>query len=230
MLPTNFTDIYNDYTLNIFSDASMDNINNVCCYGSIAACRDSILNQSFFVRKDTPINHAELLGIIHSLNYAYQYQNMFRVINIFSDSLININTLRNLDTLKLREIENGILNDYELCRGNKPLANQQAIKEAYYLIQVLKNNPNVIVNFIYQPGHQFNDNGRLKSLKDGYVKYKVNNNTEDINKQLLVYLSRYNDYVDRFTRSAIIDMAIREEQRYVSSPVHLNPFLHVNNF
>lgn len=234
MLPTKFTDIYNDYTLNIFSDASMDNINDICCYGSIAACRDTILDQSFFVRRNTHINHAELLGIIHSLNYAYQYQNNFKVINIFSDSLINLNNLRNIDLFKLREYDNGIVLDYELClRNKKPAANQQSLKDAIYLINELSNNPNIAVNYIYQPGHLFKDDGKLtKDLQDGFKKFINNNIIADqeigVDKSMLLYISRYNDYVDRFTRSAIIDMTLRTkmEQKFVTTPVHFNPYLH----
>ena len=73
-----FEEIYNEYTLNIFSDASVSK--DLGCYGSVAVCRDSELERNIFTKAGTTVNECELLGVRLSLLMAHKYQNNFRVI------------------------------------------------------------------------------------------------------------------------------------------------------
>ena len=226
--------IYNDYTINIFSDASVTR--NIGAYGSIAVCRDYELERSIFTACDTTVNISELSGIKLSLLMAYKYQYRYKVINIFSDSKLSIDIIKGFSTHNYKAIGE---NEYEITRlvKNKyiPYSNQIYIADCIYLYYTLLQNPNIIVNIIHQPAHlipnNFNNLGSIKKgdIDDCRYKFAINNSIDAIpSTEFIFYISKYNDLIDRSTRIALNEMQLRTEKLYYTSPLHFKPLCCIN--
>ncbi|MCK9199101.1 MAG: hypothetical protein M0P49_05815, partial [Bacilli bacterium] len=100
-----YDDIFNDRTLNIFSDASMTKCETetIGCYGIVAVTTNTILARHIFpddtlyhlgIARYSTNNDSELRGILKGVFFALQYRNDFETINLFSDSMISIMGLK----------------------------------------------------------------------------------------------------------------------------------------
>lgn len=229
-------EIYNEYTINLFSDASISKT--FGSYGSIAVNRDTELEKSLFIKENTTVNECELLGIRLSLLLAHKYQYNYRVINIFSDSKISIDVITSFRQHTYKQVitESGEIK-YLICRimkpGNKeePYKNQELLADCIWLYYELLKNPNITINLLHQSGHiipnRFDNYNDIKSNNIQYAQKSFTNNNiynnEIISKEFIIYISKYNDNIDRSTRIALQEMLYRSNKQYCTSPIHFKP-------
>jgi len=171
---------YNDYTLNIFSDGSYNKSYNKgsSVYGVIAINKDYIVNSQVVKTDDTNINMAELKGIRSSLSMARSYLNIYKYINIFSDSKTSIDK---------------VLKFYN--NPNKDTSNQ-VIKQIREIYKYIDENKNTIVTILYCPSH-VDPSFFRRSFNSSIEKFKKNNNIDKCDTRLFSYIARGNDLVDR---------------------------------
>ena len=195
---------FNNYTLNIFSDASIlapkekvSGMRTKGCAGAIAVVNDeappkSIISSSTRLLSDTTNNEAEITAISLALDLAVQYKNNFLNINIFSDSKISIFALREW-----------IFNWVRRTPAGSPLmgvsgdivANQGKILACIY--KILENN--LSIRLYHQYGHvNTNLPHKLEEAKDSFI--KVNNLMDDIDIDVIKSISEFNGYIDSYTR------------------------------
>ena len=228
-------EIYNNYTINIFSDASISKT--FGSYGSIAVNRDTELEKSLFVKENTTVNECELLGIRLSLLLAHKYQYRYKVINIFSDSKISIDVITGFMNHTYKQINDNGQIKYLICRivkpGNKevPYKNQELLADCIWLYYELLKNPNIVINLLHQSGHIIpNRFDNYKDIKSNNIKYAqesfINNNiyyNRIISEEFIMYISKYNDNIDRSTRIALQEMLYRSNKQYYTTPIHFKP-------
>ena len=201
---TNFvlTMIHNDNTLNIFSDASMRTREKCIldsCYGSVAVCKDNMVDEWFRIQSNCTVPAAEIRGVRCSLTLAHKWKYHFKNINIFSDSQLAIFGLRDyIYNWQYNPADNKLYNG---LKGNKkPVKNQEVYIECLQMLDSLRMNGN-IVTLYYQKGHV--DNG-MQSVKDALLVFKKSNGIMGkIDYNTIRYISLYNNYVDSKSRSII---------------------------
>ena len=185
---------YNDNTLNIFSDASIDK--NSGCFGVVAVIGDNIIDTRYRLISDTTSNNSEIKGIRSAIDIALKYRDKFQYINIFSDSLISINGLREyIYSWKYNE-KTGLL--YNSTR--KPVANQSIFIEAKSMLNLLEESKSII-SIYHQSGHVSNNYNSILKAGDCFKKYNHINGKIDLN--LIRYISVLNNYVDHTSRSIL---------------------------
>ena len=204
--------IYNENTLNLFSDASMRNVRKdilSSCYGSVAVSKDTIINELFRLNTNTTVPAAEIRGIRCSLSLALQYRNMFKNINIFSDSQISVFGIRDyIWNWKLTG------NYVFVNRSGEEAKNQELYIECLEMLLDLSRTNTV--NIFHQAGHV--ENG-LSNLKNAINVFKSSNNIPGkIDYNLIRYISTYNNYVDEKSRSILRRTNIYDNT--YSDPVH----------
>lgn len=212
--------IYNDNTVNIFSDASM--CNDSGCYGFVAVMKDTILNQGFFPREHTTNNESEVLGIRLALSYALEIARVKPniTINIFSDSLITVTAILNYNNYTVYpvyDIDTDAINNYVVKNVNsgRPLANQSYFTEAMQVYKLLLDS-NINIHIYYQPAHIIEDCRRESVLKSAIAKFTDLNKLDYIiTLSYLMYISKYNDYVDNFTRTTLWSMLAKKSKDHV---------------
>ena len=126
---------------------------------------------------------------------ANNYKGIFKNINIFSDSLCNMNGVR-------KYIYNWKCKDNQFyTQANTLAANQGLLLEAHYLYMILlQTNPNC--KLYHQRGHiNTAKNSDIYSAADDFKKYNDIYGMVDLN--LIRYISTYNNYVDRTSRSRL---------------------------
>ena len=205
--------IYNKETLNLFSDASMRKLNKhqrdilAGCYGSVAVCEDTIIEELYRENTFTSVPAAELRGIRCSLYLALKYRFNFRVINIFSDSLYSVQSLRDycMDWVWCEKEENYRYNKNH-TQHKRPIPNQELIYECLALINELKKTN--IVNIIHQRGHIQNQSDLIPAM-DAMKKFNGFNGL--ISYNVIRYVASYNNYVDNCTRAIVHRININNE-------------------
>ena len=206
--------IYNKETLNIFSDASTLQVNNIMygCFGAICVVEDEIIDYMYMVKEYTTVNECEISGILLGLRFAYKYMGNFKSINLFSDSLISVKGLTEY-------IYGWKYNNYCLYNSNhEVVANQALFIEAYDLFQrILLSNPNVRI--FWQAAHMKTENAN--DLCMAADKFKKNNRYYgSIELNFIRYISQYNNFVDNATRQYLKRY---EQPAYVTRPVSFFP-------
>jgi ribonuclease HI len=195
----NLSSIYNQDTLNIFSDASIHKnmYTTNGCYGVVAVCRDIILNSSFKLVSDTTSNNSEIKGLRAAVCFADMYKTNFKYINIFSDSQISIFGLRDYIYKWRFNNKDGML----YGSAGTPVKNQEIFIDAFNILAfALQYNPNI--RLFHQSGHVGNDYDKLR--KAAAVFRSSNNINGNIDLNLIRYISTYNDYVDKTSRSILL--------------------------
>ena len=137
---------YNENTLNIFSDASM--FSQLGCYGVVAVVKDNIIDSTYRLVSNTTSNNSEIKGIRAALDLALKYKDRFQFINIFSDSLISVNGLRDYIYNWKYNKNDGLL----YSTAKKPVANQEIFIEAHRILNILEAAP-CIIHLYHQAGH-----------------------------------------------------------------------------
>lgn len=187
-----YSDIVNEHTLNIFTDASIKQrkYRYDGCYGAIAVYNDEVIDEIYRVITDTTNNNAEIKGVRAGILLALKYQNMFKTINIFSDSQISIFGIRDR-FLTWSLSPTGKL----LGKTGQEILSQDIFLEIVYLILQY----NLRVNFIHQKGHVTFKNDSL--YKAQHVFRASNSIRGKIDMSIIRFISKWNNVVDDFSRS-----------------------------
>ena len=200
-----FDRIFNEKTLNIFTDASVYKDSSgytISCPGAL--CVTTCCSEVNILDKDcgeknlifnSTNNDGEISAINLGLFYAIRYGKMFENFNLFSDSNICIQGLTNWIFNWFNNINSeGLM----ISSSGKPVANQSVISSIYNTIIEM----NIPINLYHQKGHVKIDNETL--LKKAHKDFKVTNNiTEDIDLDIIKCISFYNDIVDVETKDTI---------------------------
>lgn len=187
--------IYNNKTLNIFSDASM--IKDYGCYSVIAVCKDSIMDSYCHPVSNTTVNNSEIKGLRAALTLALRWQNAFDHINIFSDSLISVMGIREYIYGWRYNPKDQLL----YTSTKKPASNQFIFIECHQMLMELSKNPNCIIRIFHQNGHINNSYGELLKAMNTFIKTNYIHGKVDLN--LIRYISTYNNYVDNYSRTTL---------------------------
>ena len=195
-----FNQIFNPYSLNIFTDASMNSYQTIGCPGFVAVYGD--VNKKFPLLKTSfksilvpnhTNNYCEALAINMAIFEIINNRNFYSQIRIFSDSYITINGLNN-----------SILNWRESKRvPGKVVGSQGIIKNQQIFMEILYNilQYRLPVQFFHQKGHvDFDENGLLKAEE---VFCRTNGITDRLEPDVVRAICYYNNYVDRQTRTMI---------------------------
>ena len=189
---------YNENTLNIFSDASIigKTGNQTGCYGVVAVVEDNIIDSTYRLVSNTTNNNSEVKGIRAALDLAIKYKDNYKFINIFSDSLISVNGLREyIFNWKYNESD-GLL----YSSMNKPVVNQEVFIEARNMLDILEKSK-CIIRIYHQSGHVSNAYSDI--VEAGECFKKCNNINANIDLNLIRYISVWNNYVDNTSRGLL---------------------------
>lgn len=194
----NISQFYNKNTLNIFSDASImgKTGNQTGCYGVIAVVEDNIIDSTYRLVSNTTNNNSEVKGLRAALDLAIKYKDKYKDINIFSDSLISINGLREYIFNWRYNQNDGLL----YSSMNKPVVNQEIFIEARDMLDILEKSK-CIIRLYHQSGHVSNNYNDIVKAGDCFIKYNNINAKVDLN--LIRYISIWNNYVDTTSRSLL---------------------------
>lgn len=194
-----FNNIFNLYTINIFTDASVyqcDNGKFVSCPGAIAIkVFDNIpyiCDKYCYLSYDSTNNEGEIKAIRAGIHLAQKYRYSVPNINLFSDSNICISGLSEWMENWIKYSKNGVLYN----SSNKEVINQENFINVMYDIVSSKLN----INLYHQKGHVKMNN--KESIEHARKVFK------DINKlnpsyELIKKISEYNNYVDVMTKQYI---------------------------
>ena len=203
----NFSDIYNPYTLNIFSDASMRISKGGItsgCYGVVAVCMDNIIYSFYRIHSNTTVNAEEARGIRSALAIALQYRYQFKNINIFSDSAISIIGLREYTQKWVYNENDNTL--YKNKSFGSEVANQGLFVEMYNFATELRKTNQLglyhIKGHVSFEGHQKTINSNIHTAYKVFLRENNCNGSLDIN--IIRYLCTYNTFVDNGSRSVLL--------------------------
>lgn len=193
-----YSDIFNPDTLNIFTDASIKKIDNetLGCPGAVCVIThnnghneyNDILDMAYYIERYATNNSSEIKAISLGITKALQYRHRFKTINLFSDSRICIQGLREWIFNWVNCINNNMM-----CNSSgEPVANQNTFASIVHTI--LAND--LKINFYHQKGHVSINS---KNSVDKAMKVFYDVNRLDIGIELMVILSNYNNFVDKIT-------------------------------
>jgi ribonuclease HI len=189
---------HNDNTLNIFSDASIigKHGNFTGCYGVVAVLKDDIIDQRYRLVSYTTNNDSEIKGIRAALDLAMKYKDRYPFINIFSDSQISINGLKNYIYGWRINPQDGML----YTKMKKKVSNQAIFIEDYRILKELEASP-CIIQLYHQPAHVDNGYNALLKAADAFRKANLIRGNIDLN--FMRYISTWNNHVDSNSRSML---------------------------
>ncbi len=189
-------DIFNENTLNIFSDASITKNENetIGCYGIVFVAIDAILKHMpatspyhLDIARYSTNNDSELRGILQGVLFASQYKDYFKTINLFSDSMISIMGLKTWIYNWINNIRNGIM-----YSTSGEVMNQELIKDIVFTIL----NNSLSINLFHQKGHVNSKN--ILDAKRTFIKTNVL--SCDVDMELIYTISKLNNLIDEKTR------------------------------
>ena len=218
------SEVHGHKIINIFSDASMSSkqfpngVHQYGCFGSIVVREDDILETYYRIDNMCTTNICELASLRLSLSYAIRYAPYAEKINIFSDSLYSIDSIRKyIYGYRYQPIENTCYGN--LLKGNgNVIDNQSLIVECIELLDYCRSiNPNVRI--FHQSGHvNYTSITDISKAANNFKKH--NNLPHSIDLNVIRYLSYYNDYIDHTTRSCLYRTEKYDEYSY---PVEFYP-------
>lgn len=187
------SDVFNDKTLNIFTDASVYKYNGetLGAPGYVAVIGNNVVNQRTIILRESTNNESELYAIYMAIQYALPNRDKVEVINIFSDSQFSVFGLREW----IFNWVNHIKNDKLYNSSDKEVANQHIFMNIVYTILYY----NLKVSIYHNRGH-FKDN-QVKEFVRLFTKHNFLN--DYIDYQTAYRIMHYNDIVDKNTRSLL---------------------------
>lgn len=200
------SDFDNDYTINIFSDASMSG--KIGCYGVIIVHARNIIYQNCVVMDQMTNNRAEILGVREAIMNAINLRGNFPVINVFSDSQISIAGIRDR-ILNWSLDKNGLICGY----NGTTIASQDIFFET--LLMMVENQ--FVPNLWHQMGHvvTYNKQSLFKAL---HVFMASNGIRDNVDTSLIRYISNYNNYIDKETRLALRKKIVERNKKISKIP------------
>lgn len=191
----------NKDTLNIFCDASIENLNDGRfrgCYAALAVYNDQPIDKIYKVCNNTTNNNAEIKAIRSSVILASKYKTQFKNINIFSDSQVSIYGIRD-------RIFNWTMVDKTLYGANhNPIANQSIFLEILNIII----SKNLNIKFYHQKGHVSSSEKSISHAKDVFIK---SNSIDTVSNELIKYISYWNNMVDNESRFVLYNLHLENE-------------------
>lgn len=208
-------------TLNIFCDASIikSQILNetVGCPGFIAMTYDQfknpiILDEQIQILRHSTNNESEITAILMGVQKAVQLKDQFKTINLFSDSRICIQGLKDwIFTWVNNRDDEGMM----YGSNRKYVANQQIISKVVNLIAF----NNLKINLWHQKGHV---NTRIqKHIDNARVLFEQENHVTGVTDAFIKTISFYNDKIDKDTKYHLSEMVPRLELQEKDHLIHL---------
>lgn len=192
-----YRDIFNSDTLNIFTDASIVKLDNetVGCPGVVLVMtnengENKVINTHSYIVNHSTNNDSEIKAIRTGILCGLGYRNDFKRVNLFSDSNICIQGLRNWIFNWIHCINNNRM----YSSSGMPVANQEVFMSIVHLIV----NSGFEINLFHQKGHVMINSE--KSLLKAQKSMIQSNKLSDLDMDLVIQLSIYNDMVDSMTK------------------------------
>lgn len=189
----NYNQIFNEKTLNIFTDASMRTIKNevIGAPGYVAVIDNNIVNQDMRILRESTNSESELYAIYMAIQYALLNRDKVQVINIFSDSQFAVYGLREW----IFSWMNNIRNDRLYNSSKKEVAHQTIFMSIIYTILQY----NLQISFYHNRGH-FTET-KIDEFRKLFRKHNFLN--DDIDLHTARTIMKYNDRIDNATRSLL---------------------------
>lgn len=189
----NYKTIFNNKTLNIFTDASVLNKRDetIGAPGYVAVIGEEIVDKNAIILRDSTNNESEIYAIYMAIQYALYNRNKVEIINIFSDSQFAIFGLREWIFSWL----NNIKNDRLYNSTGKEVANQKIFMNIIYTILYY----NLSISFYHNRGHFKNE--QVKEFIKLFTKHNFLN--DYIDYQTAYKIIYFNNEVDNNTRSLL---------------------------
>lgn len=182
--------------LNIYTDASIKTINN-CTVGCAGFVTSNGVSETRLLYYSTN-NESELTAISMGVKCAIYYAPEYDEINLYSDSKISILGLREWIKMWRKTIDK---NNMMYSSSGKPVANLHIIKDIIYNIYANK----LKINLYHTNGHiKLDDINSLESARKTFY----NSNGIMLNIDMILIISKYNDYIDNLTRSKLENICI----------------------
>lgn len=195
-----YGDIFNRASLNIFTDASIQPMNDNTfkgCYGCVVVKTDDntpyIIDSKYNIEDNTTNNRCELKAILFGLREAVRYRNDFSYINLFSDSRISVQGLKEWIFNWVNNRTDGVM-----YGSGKPVSNQDII---FNILNFIISN-DLMINIYHQKGHVDNTQ---KSLENAQRVFMQTNKINSIDLDLVSMISQYNNYIDQLTRQKLYE-------------------------
>jgi ribonuclease HI len=189
----NCNSIFNDKTLNIFTDASVYKTKNetIGSPGYVAVIGENIVDQKSIILRESTNNESELYAINMAIQYALYNRDKVEVINIFSDSQFAVYGLREWIFSWL----NNIRNDRIYNSSGNQVANQALFMSIIYAI--LSND--LKISLYHNRGHF--KNSQVKEFINLFTKHNFLN--DYIDYQTAYKIMYFNNIVDNNTRTLL---------------------------
>lgn len=211
----------NEKTINIFTDASVKQMQNGT-YISVPGYIISVIDLNYKTNGcdilfNSTNNEGEITAILLGLTKLLEIKRELNLnlndytINVFSDSLICVKSLREWIFKWSNKMHNGIMYN----SNNTPVLNQDIIK---YIIDLIVTN-NINVNFYHIKGHS--ENMSLDKIRDIFHQ----NNNILIDFESINIIRNENILIDKITRSIFTlysDIELRDRQTYCINNIMKN--------
>lgn len=194
----------NSKILNIFCDASIKNSKRfdatIGCAGATAVVSTGIPGEFYIKDTETRLlfkttnNIAELNAIDLAVSMAYKYGQDFKVINIFSDSQVSVNSLRTWIFWWMESAKNGVL-----YSTSGVVANQEIILRIVTRIVRF----NRCINILHQKGHVKTSDESLDNAYEVFFKSNPQVDPNVITYNDIKIASNYNNFIDAHTRNIV---------------------------
>ena len=188
----------NDYTINIFTDASIIHHPNGItsgCYGAIVTRNKEIIDSDYRICTNSTSNNSEIKAIRSGVNLAIKWRNLLNypiTINLFSDSQVSILGIR--DRIFSWRNKKDNLVGY----GNIPIKNQSVYIDIINLVI----NSGLLINFYHQKGHVSIQNYE-KMNKAIHVFVSSNGVRDGVDPEFIKFISIMNNKVDNYSRKLL---------------------------
>lgn len=228
-----YSQIFLDGVLNLFTDASIEPLSKGGwngCAGVVSVFRDfydtktgsgyedkaEVANMKILY--DCTNNIAELTGILLGVEYAIRHQDVFERINLFSDSRISVQALRDwiFNWVQYPRYKNSAHNPnvHLLINTSGTVKNQVLIKNIINAICMI--DPNKCdFNIYHCKGHAT----QFKTVQDTFKKF----NGFSINEYDASQILYYNDMVDNATRNYLLSHVYNPNDILNVTPFAIDP-------
>lgn len=189
----NINDVFNEESINIFTDASIMNLLNneyLGAPGYVVVHNNDVIESNCYIISGTTNNNSEIKATRMGVQAALKYKDTFQKIRLFSDSQSCVFGLRDW-IYKWKSDPTGTT---LLSSSGTPVANQDIFLEiANYIVM-----NNLEIEFFHQRGHISiaNTNSIIKATND----FNRFNPGHFASTELVKQLSYYNNMVDDMTR------------------------------
>ena len=206
--------------INIFCDASINESCHTACAGSFVTYQNddnSVMDMynTLIIQKNATNNSAEILAIWVGINEALKLREKYpnAIFRLFSDSKISLYGLRDWMKNWIYKIRSdGTL----ISSSGKPVSNQQRFIDIFNLIV----QTNLRIELYHQRGH-VGESGGVNLDKARVQFIRANKVAPERLGLSIEYLSRCNNEIDNFTRSAL--------RRYIDGFIDNNVFVELAN-